>query len=440
MMANEQAFVIAEDLSVRLGHKIILENINFTIQPGEFIGIIGPNGAGKTTLLRSLRGLCPLLTGSVKVNHQPVTSMTDKQLARMMAYMQQDVNISFGFTALEVVLAGRYPYLEWWQNEREEDRQLARKYMEFTGVTALADKSVQRVSGGERQRILLAKVLAQETPLILLDEPTANLDLVYQEEIFRYCQAVCHQGKTALIVAHDIKLAAKFCSRLILVAGKQIMADGKPEEVITVPNLKKSYGLQAAVFTNPVTGHLDIHTYDSSAEIDTSQIVHVLGGGDSSGAVIRMLYEKAYRLSGGVFQHGDSDTVVARAFAVDVLTGPAFCPIDEALGQQNRTKIAAADWTVLGNLCYGEQNLDNLKAAFEARRLIILEDSPIGERDFTGGEATNLYSQLLAKPEVTVMTTPEFAAWLNRLSREKERLVDEEKQDQNAGTESYRTM
>jgi len=407
---SNRALVAVENLSVRLGHKVILKDINLTVRPGEFIGIIGPNGAGKTTLLRSLRGLCPVISGSVTVNGQPVTGMTDKQLARIMAYMQQDVNISFGFTALEVVLAGRYPYLEWWQNESDEDYALARQYMKFTGVEKLADKSVQRVSGGERQRILLAKVLAQETPLILLDEPTASLDLVYQEEIFRHCQTLCKQGKAALLVAHDIKLAAKFCSRLILIADTRIVADGEPAQVITVDNLQKSYGLHSAVFTNPVTGHLDIHTYDCSAEIAGQQTVHVIGGGASAGSIIRNLYEKAYTLSGGVFHYGDADADIAQAFAVDYLAGPAFCAISETLGQQNRAKIDAADWTVLCNLCYSRQNLDNLQAAFTARKLIIIEDTPIEERDFTGGEAAALYKQLVSMPQAAVMTTADLLA------------------------------
>ncbi|GBG58117.1 cobalamin/Fe3+-siderophore ABC transporter ATP-binding protein [Sporomusaceae bacterium FL31] len=407
---SNRALIAVENLSVRLGHKVILKDINLTVRPGEFIGIIGPNGAGKTTLLRSLRGLCPVISGSVTITGQPVSSMTDKQLARIMAYMQQDVNISFGFTALEVVLAGRYPYLEWWQNESNEDYELARKYMQFTGVEKLAGKSVQRVSGGERQRILLAKVLTQETPLILLDEPTASLDLVYQEEIFRHCQTICKQGKAALLVAHDIKLAAKFCTRLILIADTRIVADGEPAQVITVENLRKSYGLHSAVFINQVTGHLDIHTYDCSAEITEQQRVHVIGGGASAGPIIRDLYEKAYTLSGGVFHCGDADIEIAQAFSVDYLAEPALCAIGESLGQQNRIKIEAADWTILCNLCYSNQNLDNLQAAFTARKLIVIEDTPIEERDFTGGEAAALYQKLVSMPQVDRMSTAELIA------------------------------
>ncbi len=410
MTTAEQQVLAVDKVGVSLGQKPVLQDITFTAERGEFIGIIGPNGAGKSTLLRSLRGLCPVSGGEIRIAGQPLHSLGNKQMARTIAYMQQEVNTGFGFTALEVVLAGRYPYLAWWQNEREEDYMIARKYMAFTGVEQLADKSVQQVSGGERQRILLAKVLAQETPLIFLDEPTASLDLVYQEEIFRYCCALCEQGKTVLIVAHDIKLAAKFCSRLILLTDGKVVADGTPGEVITVENLEKAYGLHSAVFINKVTGTLDIHTYAAAGVTTGGQTVHIIGGGGAAGDIMRLLHEKSYKLSGGVFQEGDTDFDVAMAFGVDHVTGQSFCAIDKMLAKENRGKIAAANWTILSNLCYSEQNLDNLKAAFTAEKLIVIEDSPIQQRDFVRGKAVRLYRQLVQRPQVTVMTAAQFAA------------------------------
>lgn len=404
---TEKQMLEVENISVQLGEKTILQDINFAIGKGEFVGIIGPNGVGKSTLLRSLRGMLPVSSGEIRILEQSIQNLKDKKMARTVAYMQQEVNAGFGFTALEVVLAGRYPYLSWWENEKSEDYKIAKKYMAFTGVEELANKSLQQVSGGERQRILLAKVLAQETELIFLDEPTASLDLGYQEEIFRYCQVMCKHGKTILLIAHDIKLAAKFCSRLILLTKGTVIADGKPEEVITSSNLEKAYGLHSAVFINKVTGNLDIHTY--AANIDNAgKQVHVVGGGGTVGNIIRILHERSYRLTAGVFQQGDSDADVAKAFGVDYLAGQAFSCINQKLSKENRKKIAHADWTVLSNLCYAQQNIDNLQAVFNAQKLIVLEDTPIEERDFTGGQASELYYKLLKMPQVTVMTSAHF--------------------------------
>ncbi len=411
--ANQPALTAA-NVGVTIGDKVILKDVSFTVNSGEFIGIIGPNGAGKSTLLRGLRGMGAITSGDVKVFGQSVRAIGDKELARIIAYMQQEVKVGFGFTALEVVLAGRYPYLKWWQNEQDKDYEIAKQYMAFTGVDALAEKSVQQVSGGERQRILLAKVLAQETPLIFLDEPTASLDLVYQEEIFRYCQIMCQKGKSVLIIAHDIKLAAKFCSRLILLAGGTILADGSPAEVITAQHLQKAYGLHSDVFINKVTGNLDIHTYEAAGTVTGKPSVHVIGGGGSAGYILRLLHEKSYNLSGGVFQQGDTDADVALAFGVQAIVGRPFCIIDKEKGSENREKILAADVTVLSNLYYGQQNLDNLEAAFAARKLIIIEDTAMEERDFTGGRATALYRDLLKQPQVIVLSSVQFAEKIAR--------------------------
>ncbi|MDF2634301.1 MAG: Phosphonate-transporting ATPase [Pelosinus sp.] len=395
--------------SIAIGDKKIVKNINFTIGAGEFVGIIGPNGAGKSTLLRSLRGFLPLAEGEIQLQGHSITVMSDKELACKVAYMQQEVNVGFGYTGLEVVLAGRYPYLKWWQHEQAEDIEIAYKYMGFTGVDSLAEKPVQSMSGGEKQRVLLAKVLAQETPILFLDEPTASLDVIYQEEIFRYCQLIAKQGKTVLIVAHDLKLAAKFCSRLILLADGGIVADGAPEGVITEGNLQEAYGLHAAVFKNKVTGNLDIHTYVPAIDKQSKETrVHVICGGGSGAKIIRLLYEHSYSLTVGVLDPSDTDAHIAEAFQVPCVLSQPFSIIDKLAAQENRTQIAQADWVVLSNLACGEQNIDNLHAAFEAKKLIIIEDTPIEERDFVKGQGIEIYYKLLKIPQVTVMTSMEF--------------------------------
>lgn len=394
-----------EHLGMILGACPVLQDVSFTAGAGECIGIIGANGAGKSTLLRCMRGFLPLTGGQVQLFGKAVSTLSDKEMARLVAYMQQDIQLGFGFTGLEVVLAGRYPYLKWWQHERQQDVDIARRYMEFTGVAELADRPVQNVSGGQRQRILLAKVLAQETPLIFLDEPTASLDLVYQEEIFRHCQSVSGQGKTILMVAHDIKQAAKFCSRLLLLAGGRLIADGSPAAVITEKNLRIAYGMHAAVYVNQITGNLDLHTYAAATDTRAACRIHVIGGGGAAATVLRLLYEHGYTLTCGVLAEGDNDAQVAAAFHIDGIFAPPFSGIDRQLGAKNRLYIEKADIVLLANICFGQLNLDNLQAAGSARRLILLEDSPVAERDFTGGQAADIYMKLAGGPHAQVMTT-----------------------------------
>lgn len=399
-----------QNLNVFFDDKPVLKDISFTAGKGEFIGIIGPNGAGKSTLLKAMRGLIPSTQGEVLFYNQPRQKLGDKELACIVAYMQQEINISFGFTALEIVLAGRYPYLGWWKGESKTDYDIARKYMEFAGISELENLPVQSMSGGQRQRVLLAKVLAQETPIIFLDEPTASLDLLYQEEIFNHCKNICEQGKTVLIVAHDLKLATKFCTRILLLADGEMIADGLPEEVVTAQNLEKTYGLHSAVFVNKVTGNLDIHTYAAATLSSGKQNkVHVIGGGGSGGGIMRLLYEQGYSLTAGVLQPSDTDAHIAEAFGIACIIGQPFSGIDESIGQENRMQIIQADWVVLANMCYGIQNIDNLQAAFAAKKLIIIEETLIDGRDYSNGQATRLYRELCDKPTTQVMTFDEFS-------------------------------
>lgn len=409
----KEPILIAENLGLTIDEHPILQDINFTVDTGEFVGIIGPNGAGKSTLLKSLRGIHSA-TGNVEAFGNKLHHLSEKEIARKIAYMQQEINTGFGFSAKQVVLAGRYPYLEWWQNESEEDYAIAAKYMNFTGVVHLADKDLNHMSGGEKQRVLLAKVLTQETDLIFLDEPTASLDLTYQEEIFRQCKELCQQGKTILIVVHDIRLAAKFCSRLILLNKGKVLADGLPEEVITPDNLHQAYQMNAAVFNNYVSGLLDIYTYHEENRNDINKRIHIIAGGGIASDLIRKLYEQHYQISAGVLSTGDGDAIVASAFNAKVIYKDAFAPIDESSREENCMLIRHTNLTLLCNIAYGINNLMNLKDAFLAKELIVLEDTPIEERDYANGEAKRLYNALIQQSQVKVMTTNAFMKLLEQ--------------------------
>lgn len=253
-----QEVIKVENLAVGYAKKSVLTDLDFVVGQGEMLGIIGPNGAGKSTLLKAMRALLPLNAGSVSVFGEPTTRLSERAFSHLVAYLQQHVDVSFGYTGKELVLAGRYPYLKWWQGEGAEDEVIARQCMEYTGVWDLADTPVQEVSGGQKQRILLAKVLAQKTPVLFLDEPTTGLDIVYQEEIFRFCQTLCRAGKTIVMVAHELNLAYKFCSRLLLIAQGGILADGSPETVLTSENLSAAYGVPVKVLKNSAGGGIDI--------------------------------------------------------------------------------------------------------------------------------------------------------------------------------------
>ena len=268
-----ETVIAVNDLSAGYQNKSILNNVSFSVKRGEMIGIIGPNGAGKSTLLKTIRGLLPKQNGSIVLFETDIDALSERDFARNVAYLQQHVDVSFGYTGKELVMAGRYPYLEWWQGESADDETIVRQCMEYTGVWDLADTSVEQVSGGQKQRILLAKVLAQKTPILFLDEPTTGLDIVYQEEIFRFCETLCKAGKTVIMVAHELNLAAKFCNRLLLVANGGILADGSPEEVLDSGHLSIAYNVPVKVIKNPNSGGIEITTLPSRAEEERKELL-----------------------------------------------------------------------------------------------------------------------------------------------------------------------
>lgn len=260
-------------LSAGYDKKIILDNVSFNVEKGEMVGIIGANGAGKSTLLKTMRGMLPKISGNVLVFAKDVETFSECDFAQHVAYLQQQVEVSFGYTSKELVLAGRYPYLKWWESESTEDEKIAEMCMEYTGVLEFADRPITQLSGGQKQRVLLAKVLAQKTPVLFLDEPTTGLDIVYQEEIFKFCQALCKAGKTVLMVAHELNLAAKFCSRLLLIGDGKILADGVPLEVMDSDHLTRAYKVPVEVIRNPVSGGIEITTRPLEEDVERKEFL-----------------------------------------------------------------------------------------------------------------------------------------------------------------------
>ena len=251
-----ETIIELKNLSIGYGNKSVLQDVNAKINKGEIVGIIGCNGAGKSTLLKTIRGLLPKQSGEILYFGRKLESFSEKELAREVAYLQQNVEVGFGYTGKDIVLAGRYPYMKWWKGESISDEELALKCMEYTGTKELAERPVNEVSGGQKQRILLAKVLAQQTPILFLDEPTTGLDMVYQEEIFRFSQALAEMGKTILMVVHELNLAAKYCSRIILLGEGTVIADGRPDNVFTEKILSKTYNAPVRVIRSHNTNEI----------------------------------------------------------------------------------------------------------------------------------------------------------------------------------------
>lgn len=252
---DENSLLSTKSLSFAYDTHTQFSNINLTCQAGEFIGLIGANGAGKSTLLKLLLGLLSAQSGDVHINNQALKHLKRRDIAKKMAFVPQSIELPFAFTVEEVVMMGRNPYLGPFQLASWHDKNVVQQALQTTDVTHLQHRKVNQLSGGEKQRVIIARALAQESQCILLDEPIASLDICHQFETLDLIQSLTQQGKLAITAIHDLNLAARYCSRLILlgkeVQGKiAIVGDGSPEQVLTPKNLRDCFNIEADIVPN----------------------------------------------------------------------------------------------------------------------------------------------------------------------------------------------
>jgi iron complex transport system ATP-binding protein len=258
------ALLTAQNISFAYDGWPVLKEVSLVVEAGEFVGLIGANGSGKTTLLRALLGLVKA-SGETRLCGDSLWTLDRQEIARRATIVHQDTRVDFAFTSRDIVAMGRTPYLGRFTPEGASDKEAIARAMRETGTTELAERPVTELSGGERQRVHLARALAQETRVILLDEPTANLDLAHQFEALELVRGFTRAGGAALAAIHDLTLASRFCDRLLLLSGGQIVAAGAPAVVITEESLEKHFALRARVKRDDETGAMIVHPTAASS-------------------------------------------------------------------------------------------------------------------------------------------------------------------------------
>ncbi|MCY4447230.1 MAG: ABC transporter ATP-binding protein [Chloroflexi bacterium] len=236
----------------------LLDSVHLHAEQGRFVGLIGPNGAGKSTLLRALSGMLRHQHGAVLLEGTDLRSMSSRDVAASMALVSQIAPYTHGFTSFELVLMGRYPHLGRFQIEGREDNRIARDAMRQTDTERFADRTLDTLSGGERQRVFVSRALAQQPRILLLDEPTSNLDVFHQLKVLDLVRQLVNEGLTAIAAIHDLHMAARYCDRLVLLSDGGVLAEGRPEEVLTPEAIESAFGVRCAVYPDPITGTLAI--------------------------------------------------------------------------------------------------------------------------------------------------------------------------------------
>ncbi len=320
----------------------VLDGVDLTVERGELVGLVGPNGAGKTTLLQFVNGILTPDAGTVTLAGRRVADLGSKATSRLVATVPQDTHVGFAFTAEQVVEMGRTPHrsrFDW-----SDDSDSVETALERTQTTPLRERRIDELSGGERQRVLLARALAQDTPALVLDEPTANLDINHQIRVLEIVERLVGADRAALAAIHDLNLAARYCDRLCLLGNGTVRAVGSPSDVLEDAGLDDAFATTTAVTRNHVTGTPVVTAVDGRPDRD--QHVHVVGGGAAAATALGALWTAGFRVSAGPVTAGDVVAETAEQLEVDCLaTGPFEYP-DGRTVETARDLVERADVVV----------------------------------------------------------------------------------------------
>ncbi len=222
--------------------KTVLRGVTLDIRPGRVTGIFGPNGSGKSTLLRCLNGALKPQSGSVLLDDCPIERLTHRDIARKIAVVPQDLPPPVSFTVREMVMMGRFSRWDTWQQETADDHRIVNQSLARMELEQLANAPFDQISGGERQRVILARVLAQDTPILLLDEPSNHLDIAHQLETYRLARSLAQEGRTVLMICHDLLVVPMFTDHAVLLKAGAVYREGKPQDVLTSENIEQVFG------------------------------------------------------------------------------------------------------------------------------------------------------------------------------------------------------
>lgn len=235
-----------EDVVVKYGKYAAADGVSFDVGPGEVVSIIGPNGSGKSTIIKSIAQIIQPSSGRISLNGRDLSTIDISEIAKLIGYVPQNFHYLFYSNVMETVLLGRKPHIKWKVSKNDLD--IVQKALENMGITGMAGKFMDELSGGEKQKVYIARTLAQQPQLYLLDEPTSNLDLKHQIEVLEITKRLTKdQGASMIVALHDLNLALKYSDKVAMMQKGRLYAFGKPEDVLTVQNINSVYGVEAVV-------------------------------------------------------------------------------------------------------------------------------------------------------------------------------------------------
>ncbi len=456
--ADERAKLIApivlEVNGVTFGYERVplLYDVQLQVRRGEMVGLLGPNGSGKTTLLRLVSGVLLPQQGKIVLDGRDIQDWGRRGVARNIAVVPQELHVPFAFTVEQMVSLGRTPYINWLGSRNSKDDNIVHDAMLATDVIPLAKRIFNELSGGERQRVMVAMALAQQPKLLLLDEPTAHLDIKYQIEMLELVQKLNRERDVTVIAAlHDLNLAARYFPRLVLFQ-RGIVADAGPAQVLEPHLLKRVYGIDVQVGILRGAEHLSVlppgvgEQEDKSAQEPQSK-VFVMAGGGSGERLMRALADARIPFIAGALNIGDSDHTLALRLANEVITEQPYSPISPETLEHIHESLSKTKLLIVCPMPVGPGNLALLQEAYTATHYGIevlllapalatsstnseeqsisdttctidemLLKAGIANRDYTSGEGTKLVRDLLQAGATVIQSVAEAVEAAKRVS------------------------
>jgi iron complex transport system ATP-binding protein len=408
--------VSVRGIDVRFGERRALNGVDLEVAVGQFVALAGPNGSGKSTLLRCMLGFVEPDEGAVALFGTPVRTLSIRERARRAAWVPQSEVLRDDVPLLDYVQYGRYPYHGALDSDTEADRRIARHALGEVGLLDRAEDGILQISGGERQRAVLARALAQEAPLLLLDEPTTHLDIAHQIDLLSRVRRLATDGRVTVVAAlHDLNLAARYADRIVVLSRGRRVADGTATAVLSTDLLARVWGVDAELGIDRGSGlpFLVPRRLVDDAPPATGSLtlgpVHVVGGGGAAAPLLRALVDAGFRVTTGALNMLDTDAETAEALGVVAAVEGPFAPLGPAVRERHRTLLAEARAIVVAPFAVGPTNLANLEDVRPFVGLVptVLVRPAVGvQLDFAGGAATAARAALIERGGVEVNDVP----------------------------------
>jgi iron complex transport system ATP-binding protein len=379
----------------------VLKDMSFTCRDNRITGIIGPNGCGKTTVLKVIAGFLQPSAGTIRYNDTVIGEVPPIELAKMRAVVEQKIYTPFSFPVYDYVMLGRSPYQKNFQPDSDDDHKIVTDSLRDANVLQFQDRKINELSGGELQRVMIARALAQEPEFLMLDEPTSHLDIRHQLELMKLLSKLTKE-KSVVCIIHEINQASTYCDDIIVTKDGYVLKEGDANEVLSAKTLEDVFGVLAMQYPGP-DGKSKQFAFSLPPEkkIEARRRVHVISGEGMGRQIIMSLHSAGMEVTAGILNQGDQDFESAKSIGIETISAPPFTTYSDKEIVELKKACDLADTIILVAVNVGMGNLPNLEIAAEyldkKEVIFVNPNRNMKKKDLTDGRATELYNLIQSK-------------------------------------------